>query len=1385
MANLDLAKRERVIAFNWLRNAHIHLETLVSDNNSTLRNLVSALDCFQSRVHEWEAAQHQVERIIAPELLVNECNLAYEQRNDMSNIILNAEEVIRLKRQVIPSPPVTPVSPFNPLHTPSMRPIPFTPPSYSDSNNNINVPILNSSNAPIFNSQNNSHLLNSSFSSNSTLNTSQIVHTQTSSKLDKLKLTEFGGNLEDWQNYWEIFESHVHNTNLPDVTKFTYLRNSLTGKAKKVVQGYAVTAVNYPIAIGLLQKRYGRNDIIIQNHIQSLLSDISVKIPPNNDQSKYISALWDFNDNILVHIRSLDALGIRGDSVEIFLCPIILSKLPESIRVKWYEGVGRRQGKLDILLNFLDEYITVLDDANNAKSKTANSDVTKNSTASALHSNSNSNVQKCKNCKRPNHTVEKCKKFLDLDVISRNNKISELKLCWKCLKGNHTYARCPISCTVCGKGHNRLLCKQHILSTGNNGVTGANSETPNASSNNSGLSPTAPLFSSPITSPALLQHCGNKISVLQTAKTKLISNSHDSVGVTILFDSGSDRSYILSDVAKSNKLKVMGWENVTFSAFGNKNSSSAKLSKIYKLNLLGVDNRQYSINVLEIDTICNPLFRQQIPSEMISMFNLPNLSDDYEVDRHIKVEILIGLDYLWDLIDPMTTVKHESLIAQYSVFGWVLSGSFASQNKSVSNVQMCCINISNDELKKFWSLEMIGINASTETMPSIEHSAIVKKFKQDIQFVNGHYVVKLLWKANPVPIVNNFSIARKRLETLYRFLLKHPKLLISYEKVFEDYESNNRIAEVPRNEIFTSANPIFYLPLFPIVKEKSLTSPVRPVLDGSARSFNNLGVNDALETGPCMYTNIFSILLRFRRHQIALCGDLKSAFHSVHLYVNDQDVCRFLLLKDGCLRHMKFLVLPFGLTCSPFLLNAVINLHLKSYPSSKTIIELLNNLYVDDFLSGADSVTEATEMYQEANKVMSEGGFVLTKWICSNDHVNHNVNIADLTGDTFVLGLNYNAKVDIFNFKGFSISEISTNLTKRLLLSYIAKLFDPLGFLSPYIMYAKILLQDVWRSGASWDQILPPKICQEFEKWLVSSKLLKEWHLSRIYFPGVIWSSISTLELHGFGDASEQGYGAVVYLRIQLPDGSYFTSFVCSRGRVAPVQRVSLPRLELLAAVLCGRLVKSVYQDLNLDKTSINVQRHYWTDSEIVINWIKTDPYILKTFVSNRVSELQTLSSPSQWHHCPGKINPSDLISRGCLVEDLINNNLWLYGPSWLQQPINFDTLNVESSLGDSMISEISMEYSSHALTCLVTSEINFDMSRFSNFSQILRIIIYILRFIHNSQHTYDRLTGPFLNIEYINAENRAIYIDQRNHFGPEIEALLQNKSLPKGSPLI
>lgn len=278
-------------------------------------------------------------------------------------------------------------------------------------------------------------------------------------------------------------------------------------------------------------------------------------------------------------------------------------------------------------------------------------------------------------------------------------------------------------------------------------------------------------------------------------------------------------------------------------------------------------------------------------------------------------------------------------------------------------------------------------------------------------------------------------------------------------------------------------------------------------------------------------------------------------------------------------------------------------------------------------------------MFTEAQGIMASAGMHLSKWKTNSDLVANKI-FKESSGKYLesesvkVLGLGWQASSDSFDFTGFEVPS-DLYVTKRVVLSIIARMFDPLGFLTPFIMKAKIIFQQLWQSGVGWDELAPQELREDFLHWVEGLKSICHLRIERRYFGSYAWSSLQGLEVHAFGDASEKGYGTVVYLRIPVGN-KYRMSFVMARSRVAPIKKVTLPRLELLGALLTARTVGFVIKAL-----SLSVTYKCWTDSMVVLSWIKGDPSKYKTFVGNRVREIHQIVDPSCWNHCPGKGNPA------------------------------------------------------------------------------------------------------------------------------------------------
>ncbi|XP_076638295.1 uncharacterized protein LOC143350228 [Colletes latitarsis] len=288
------------------------------------------------------------------------------------------------------------------------------------------------------------------------------------------------------------------------------------------------------------------------------------------------------------------------------------------------------------------------------------------------------------------------------------------------------------------------------------------------------------------------------------------------------------------------------------------------------------------------------------------------------------------------------------------------------------------------------------------------------------------------------------------------------------------------------------------------------------------------------------------------------------------------------------------------------------------------------------------------------------------------------------------------------------------------MLSSIAKLFDPMGCVAPFVVLAKILLQQLWSLKCDWDDTDPPYHLQE---WRLFCSEFAEFHsltIPRKTSPRVT----TTQSLHGFSDASTKAYAAVVYPRSVLEDGTVSSALLTAKTRVAPVKTVSVPRLELCAALLLARLIKFIQTSL----MNRPMDCHCWTDSQITLTWVNQSPSRWKTFVANRVAKIQTLVPQSSWHHVPTDENPADCASRGISLSELKSHRLWWLGPQWLRK-------NPQEWPHSGYVTapDASEEERRQTIKILTATAAPWELEqRYSSWPKLLRVIAYVKRFIDN-----------------------------------------------------
>ena len=856
---------------------------------------------------------------------------------------------------------------------------------------------------------------------------------------------------------------------------------------------------------------------------------------------------------------------------------------------------------------------------------------------------------------------------------------------------------------------------------------------------------------------------------LKTAIATVSSHAASS-SANLLIDEGSQLTFITASQAKKLRLRSIQQVPLILSGFKGLTTSPTEPSyyDIVYFLLHGVNGERISIRAVVLDAIVEPL---EDPHRAV-LTTLPHLQDlqlahTASTDDRFPVDILIGADSYWSIVGD-TNIHGKGPTAVNSFVGYLVSGPLSDTvtTSQISSYQISAVQC--DEIDRLWSLEAIGIHPDNENADSTASYQA-----ESISFENNQYTARLPWKKEHSDLPSNYSICQRRTRHTVKSLLKKPQLLQLYGKIIRDQLAAGFIEKVPR----ATENPkgCHYIPHFAVLKN-SATTPIRIVYDCSCKTRNGSSLNDCLLIGPPLQNDMIQILLRFRIHHIGFSSDIEKAFHRVQLHKDDRDFVRFLWLSDDQDPDSKFdlyrfKVVPFGASSSPFILNSVIKKHLRDH-SSPISGDMESNIYVDNLISGSETAAEALQYYSESLSIFEAASFSLQTWASSDSSLVNQASfdgIADPSDLTKVLGLLWNRHTDTLQLPTVNLTPYcSSSATKRDVLRGIASIYDPLGFITPLSVPARILIQEIWKQKLEWDDPLPPLFS---DRWigLASSLVNATPRVQRSYFG----TKSRVHSLHVFVDASQQAYGAVVYLL----DGDQ-CSFVMSKARVAPLKgdgpQLTLPQLELMAAVIGTRLATSI---INAFKTlAISLTIDMWSDSQIVLYWLSKSDRNKNLFVANRITAIQDFNRlhTASWHYCPTASNPADLVTRGLTLHQLKTSPIWISGPTWLTSEKDWPQWNV-SSLSQAKalhLAEISTIAAPERIP--LTKDISkvIDIRRF-NWTSLIRTTACFLRQLHNFQHKKRQWIQGFLTSKELKrAEILWIASSQYHFLSEEFEYL-------------
>ncbi|XP_039969979.1 uncharacterized protein LOC120781825 [Bactrocera tryoni] len=419
---------------------------------------------------------------------------------------------------------------------------------------------------------------------------------------------------------------------------------------------------------------------------------------------------------------------------------------------------------------------------------------------------------------------------------------------------------------------------------------------------------------------------------------------------------------------------------------------------------------------------------------------------------------------------------------------------------------------------------------------------------------------------------------------------------------------------------------VYYMPHHGVLRPDSVSTKLRVVFDGSCVTTLGKSLNDFLHIGAKIQLDITDVLLYVRQHQYIVSTDIEKMFRQINVHPDDWDLQRILWFNNNKeITPYHLTTVTYGTRSAPFLAVRVLQQLLedegKNYPLA--VPALKYGRYVDDIFGGADNTSELKAIANQLKQICTAGGFPLAKWQSNSEEVLNFISPAGACDEPHqlgdctskLLGLYWHAKSDNLRFIMKSHSDNQNKSSKRTILSEVAQIFDPLGFLSPLTIKAKMLLQELWLQKIGWDHHVPSKVLQSWQSLQLELQQIDTLNIPR----WINTSKATNCEFHGFCDASQLAMAAAIYVTVHSASGEKLTTLLCAKTKVAPLKRLTIPRLELSAALLLSKLITYVKATLQVDAQSTTL----WTDSLVTLTWIRSHASRWKDYVRNRVVNIQ------------------------------------------------------------------------------------------------------------------------------------------------------------------
>ena len=1133
-----------------------------------------------------------------------------------------------------------------------------------------------------------------------------LIKLEANRDIPNVVLSKFSGDPLGYADFIDRFKIHIHDKpHLTDDVRMIQLKMHTTGDAERAISGLGSKGTMYATALKTIKEQFGQPSVIARSLINSLIKGDKIG---RNDRK----GLREFSIDLLNCMATMQRIGFSSDINANENLRKIVVRLPDNLIERWRSTVAdiREKGEVPTVRHISEfvrrrvkaEFDPDFGDLRGESRKAKDNESGKRNGIYAADSERKRAPLKCYVCGEEHRVVE-CPSMLKATIPERLELVKRARLCFSCLNRGHSKKDCRGK-RKCDKNESCPYFHHSLL----------HSDPP----------PTASV--SNVTEPTTSSTVGSildKSSMMPVIRAQFRAPNGRIRQGNILIDSGAGRTVIRKQFASDLGLQGRK-ERIDLTVVGGKRLEQPHSRRV-NFYISGLkSNEEFKIEAHEIDqTILN------VPDLDRNWLNSFSHLQDIQFD-HIAgpVDLILGVHYT-HLHAEEETRRGDAFqpVAKKTKLGWyVIGANEESRTSGVYSVHL----VQKIDLEKFYEFETLGVQAPNCSCPtpqpqSPDDRRAMELMEKSCKRVDSRYVIGLPWKGDKSLLPNNHSLAESRLRSLEKSLSKNEEKARMYDDAIMQYTVNDWAIPLSEENLKVDRKPVYYLPHHGVYRPDKKSTPLRVVFD-PASPYQGVSLNSLLHKGPGLIGNLLGVLLRFREEKIAFTGDISKMFLQILLPEEDTHVHRFLWRNLDKTKEPTTYALQrvtFGDKPSPdmasFVMLKIAEENKKECPRAATVLE--RDRYVDDLIHSCPSTEEATETMHEVDKVLATGSFTVKEWLCSSTESNPDTSTVSLDGEegAKTLGVVWKPRKDVLSFASKEVKV--EKLTKRSILSNISKLYDPLGLASAVTIKAKVALQEIWKSKQfDWDDLLPKETGDTWKGLFEEIENLKEVEFPRCLRPEIV---VGSPELHVFSDASQTAYGAVAYLVWLTPEAPR-VSLVSSKARVAPIRHTTIPRLELMAALIASRLAQTIYEEFKIKPSCTTL----WTDSTIVLNWLRSESATFKTFVGVRVAEIQAAWDPKCWRYVPSESNPADDLSRGISVKEL-STGRWINGPDFLSKPKTEWPINEKHEVSSN---DSEKRKPSKAVAVITKSQPLLNPENFSSWEKLSRVTAYCLRFINN-----------------------------------------------------